>query len=173
MSLPVWVLLPQGQLLFLLCCPRAIDFKKWTTVNGWGKNQKKNLLWHMNIIWIKWNSNVGNPAIPSIDCVWTTRGQSDDRDGMGCATSTIYHVLFSVKSLPLLQQCPQSPNCGQERHHKLPHTGPTANSLLWGGLNQNLLLDYYCLSSWPLTEWQPLSWHVANMFLKHLHVWEF
>lgn len=89
-------------MLFTLVLPKSNRVLKMSICKWLGKkNQKKNLLWHKKITWITWNSNFGNPAIPSIACVWTTIGQSNDRDGVAFAASSIYAMPLSVKQFAL------------------------------------------------------------------------
>lgn len=62
-----------------------------------GKNQKRSLLWHKII----WNSNLGTQLYSANDSFWTTTVEySGDRDGMASATSSIYYMALSIKSVP-------------------------------------------------------------------------
>lgn len=40
--------------------------------------------------------------------------QDNDRDGVACATSSTYRMSLSVKSLPLLEQCPRVQTVGKK-----------------------------------------------------------
>lgn len=125
-----------------------------------GKNQKGNLLCDIRILYELYEiQNLGTKLYQQMTTFRIVQ-QAKVMTEMAlplCATSSIYYLALSIKSLPSVKQCSQSPNCGQEIHHKLPHTGLTANSLLWGRLNQNLYwIPNACNIHWPFTEWQPL-----------------
>lgn len=103
-----------------------------------GKNQKRSFLWHKII----WNSNLGTQLYLANDSFWTSTAEySSDRDGVASATSSIYYMALSIKSV--------SAGTGsleyKPRASSTPHRGSTATSLLWGRLNQNLLLASWCL----------------------------
>lgn len=62
-----------------------------------GKNQKRSLMWHKII----WNSNLGTQLYSANDSFWTTTAEySGDRDGRASATSSIYYMALSIKSVP-------------------------------------------------------------------------